>query len=382
MTVHRAAALWTGESWLDDAAVVVEDGAIREVRPGTIADGPALDGLLLPGLVNAHTHLEFSAGGSIPGGNGLPDWLTRVMTRPRPAAAMREAAGRASAGWLRARGTAAVCDISNVGDTAPWLVDAGLVGVVQHERIGFERASLPDRVASAGLPDRVDRGPAGEVVTRPAPHAPYSTAPELLVAASRPGAVPASIHLAEDAMELLFLAEGRGPCADVLDDLGRDWRWWSPPGLAPAQALDALGLLGPDLMLVHGTWLDPSAIELVAARGAPICLCPRSNLHIGGRLPDVPAMVAAGVRLALGTDSLASAPDLDVLGELAALNAAFPDVDPLTWLRAATAGGADALRLRGVGRIGTSGGVVFAEGVRSPRDLSERTPRRWLVRPG
>lgn len=382
MSVHRARGLWTGERWLDDAAVVVEDGAIVEVRPGKSTDGPELDGLLLPGLVNAHTHLELTAGGSVQGGKGLSDWVTRIMSRPRPAAGMREAAGRGSAGWLRARGTAAVCDVSNTGDTASWLIDAGLVGVVQHERLGFDRAALPERVADALQPDRVDHGPVGDVVTRPAPHAPYSTAPELLVAASRPGAAPASIHLAEDPAELTFLEEGRGPFADVLDHLGRDWRWWSPPGLGPAQALDALGILGPGLMLVHATWLDPEAIARVAARGAPICLCPRSNLHIGGRLPDVPTMIAAGVRLALGTDSLASAPDLDVLGEVAALNAAFPEVDPTTWLRAATAGGADALRLGAVGRVANGArGLLFAEGVRSPRDLSERTPRRWLLRP-
>ena len=86
------------------------------------------------------------------------------------------------------------------------------------------------------------------------------------------------------------------------------------------------------------------------AAGATVVLCPRSNLHIGGRLPDVQALIAAGVRLAIGTDSLASVPTLSPWAEMATLAARFPDVPPQTWLAAATTGGASAL---GLGLLGS-----------------------------
>jgi cytosine/adenosine deaminase-related metal-dependent hydrolase len=91
-----------------------------------------------------------------------------------------------------------------------------------------------------------------------------------------------------------------------------------------------------------------------------VCLCPRSNLHIGGRLPDVPALLESGVRLCLGTDSLASSPTLDVLDEVQVLREAFPAVGDERWLRMATEGGAEALGRADLGRfrIGDRSGAV------------------------
>jgi cytosine/adenosine deaminase-related metal-dependent hydrolase len=100
--------------------------------------------------------------------------------------------------------------------------------------------------------------------------------------------------------------------------------------------LDSLGVLSPRALLVHCTLTGPEDLALVAERGASICVCPRSNLHITGRLPDVPAMFGAGVRVLVGTDSLASSPDLDVRNEVAVLRAAFPAVPPARWDRCLT----------------------------------------------
>ena len=95
-------------------------------------------------------------------------------------------------------------------------------------------------------------------------------------------------------------------------------------------------------------------------------------------------MVRAGLKLALGTDSLASSPDLDVLGEVAELVDALPSVDPELWLRSVTSTGADVLRLSGWGRLrpGTRPGLLLLEGIGAPRDLRRAPPRHWLVRPG
>ena len=364
-------------SGIESGVVVDVDGPrIREVRRAGPGDPPAEPGLLIPGLANAHLHLELSwAAGRVGGGEGLPAWVRGLMGLPRPAPGPELDAAAAS---LVAAGTALVCDIAN-GDTAAVLEAHGLVGIVENEVLGFGAARLPALVARVSEPDRT----VGRIVVRPTPHAIYSTPPSLIRAACRPSAVPASIHLGEDPAERAFSESGTGPFAALLDELGVDWRWWTPPGLRPVAYLDDLSVLGPDLLLVHGVDLDDDDRARMAALGSPLCLCPRSNLHIGGRLPDVPALLAAGVRLCLGTDSLGSAPDLDVLAELAVLARAFPAVPMDRWLQLATTGGADALRFPELGRIavGAAPGLVLLE-VDDPRALADGpVPRTWKVRP-
>ena len=356
------------------------EGVIEAIRPVTAADPPAAEGLVVAGLVNAHLHLELSAWlGQVPGGQGLFPWVGAL--RSQPPASDPGGAAVAAARSLRGGGTAMVCDISNQGHTGAWLAEAGLAGVVQHEQLGMHGPSIEERVAR-GLQQRPRWD--GAVVTRPSPHAVYSTPGPLIQATARPmEGAPASIHLSEDEAEEAFLRDGRGPVADLLDRLELDWSWYGAPGCSPAAWLERLGVLGPDLLLVHGVHLSADDRELLHARKAPLCLCPRSNLHIGGQLPDVPSLLDSGVSLALGTDSLASCPDLDVLGEVAALTAAFPEVPALRWLVMATAGGADALGWRGAGRlcVGAAPGLLLLEGVQHPADLAHVPHRRWLVAP-
>jgi cytosine/adenosine deaminase-related metal-dependent hydrolase len=137
--------------------------------------------------------------------------------------------------------------------------------------------------------------------------------------------------------------------------------------------------------MVHASANDR---RLAKNAGATVVLCPRSNRHIGGRLPDVPALLAEGIALALGTDSLASTPDLSLFGEIAALHAAFPDVPPEIWLSAATSGGARALRLEPCGALtpGRRPGLidVAVADPAAPLESLVREPRppiRWIARP-
>jgi cytosine/adenosine deaminase-related metal-dependent hydrolase len=356
---------------VQDVFVRVVGREITEVRPATAKDPPPETGLLLPGLVNAHLHLELGwAAGKVPGGDGLGAWIGKMMALPRPAHVP-------DASSLVEAGTALVCDISNGGDTAQILDAAGLAGIVQHELLGLRKEILSDRLDQAALPDRQ----VGRMIVRPSPHATYSTPPELIRAACRPGSVPASIHLSEDPAEALFTRHAAGPIAQTLDERGLDWRWWVPPGLSPAAYLDSLGVLGPQLLLVHGVHLDADDMRLVAARGSPLCVCPRSNLHIGGRLPDVPALLAAGIHCCLGTDSEASSPDLDVLGEIPALAAAWPDVPLERWLHMVTQQGADALGFPRYGRIavGATPGLVRLRLDRPEELLTVPPPREWCA---
>jgi cytosine/adenosine deaminase-related metal-dependent hydrolase len=330
---------------------------LRRAHPG-LAEERA-HGALLPSLVNAHCHLELSSlGGQVPGGDGLVNWtrrLARRLTDLDPQSVF-DAAFTAAAS-ARAFGTGAMADVGN--GVAGWqsLGRLGLRGVFFHELVGSREARTGDAIADAAseratVPE--SERPAS-IPAVPAPHAPYSVGPALLrriFATAASSGLCTTIHLAEDPDELRLLRDGAGAWTDVLRALGVDPAERSPR-LSPTAYLESLGAFNaahaPLLVhMVHATAEDRARARTA---GATAVLCPRSNLHIGGRLPDVPSFVADGVALAIGTDSLASTPSLSLWEELATLAAQFPDVAPAVWLRAGTAGGAAALNLLGMGSL-------------------------------
>ena len=366
-------------------------------------------GALLPGLVHAHCHLELSAlAGAVPGGDGLVAWASCLMplVRDLPPARTAEAA-TAAARAMVGHGTAAVGDVGNSLAAVPAIAAAGLRGVFFHELVGSREARdggaladaareldgfliPPPGAASAGpqQPPFVSRAPAPGwprgLAYVPAPHAPYSVGRalfrEIFHLAAR-AALPTSVHVAEDRDELLLLRDGTGRWPAVLTRLGVDPATRSP-GQSPVAYLAALGAFkaaAPPL-LVHMVHVDAEDRRLARRAGATAVLCPRSNLHIGGQLPDVDALLGDGVRLAIGTDSLASTADLSLWGEVATLAAQFPGVAPGIWLDAATRGGAAAMQLAALGSLnpgmrpgiievscGAGGSSPEAELVREPR---------------
>jgi cytosine/adenosine deaminase-related metal-dependent hydrolase len=143
-------------------------------------------------------------------------------------------------------------------------------------------------------------------------------------------------------------------------------------------------VLSPHALLVHLTLTRGADLDTIAESGARAVLCPRSNLHITGQLPDAEGLHARGVPLALGTDSLASSPDLDVLAEASAARAAFAGVPVTAWARALTRGGAEALGRAEHGRLKGSAtpllhvDVPDGEGVLEHLFDGTRWPRRWI----
>lgn len=362
-----------------------EQGEIVALRAGKPSDGPLRPVGLLPGLINAHLHVELSwLKGELPRGGGFADWAAALMLQrgAEPELGSQQSVAFHEARAMREAGTAAVCDVANASWTRSLWQDAGLCAVVQREVLSFDPARQSAmRGVIAGCAGQIS----DSLVERPAPHALFSTSPELVRAAvaAGPSAVASTIHLAEDAAERVFLNSGTGPYAGVLDRLGVDWRWWQAPGLDPVRVLDALGVLGPKLLCVHGVDLRADELALMAAARAPLCLCVRSNAYIGGKLPDVPAMLKAGVSLCLGTDSLASNDDLDVMGEVFALTRAFPEVPIARWLVAATSGGAAALGMSGLGtlKVGARPGVLTV-GAKRPELMGAGAERRWVAPAG
>ena len=152
------------------------------------------------------------------------------------------------------------------------------------------------------------------------------------------------MHLSESVEEVEFIRTGGGPWRALLEELGAwDPAWTAAGGVSPVQFLDESGFLDARVLAVHGVQMTPADLARLAARGATLVTCPRSNGHTGAGAPPIEDFYASGVRVAVGTDSLASAPDLNVFAELATLRALAPSVPASALLESATRQGARAL---------------------------------------
>ena len=350
---------------IEDGWVSVEDGVIRAIGDGRPPFGAIKDlgdAAILPGLINAHTHLELSfLRGRIAPAPTMAQWIRGLMGARRAAPhedEQREAAAVALA-EARTSGTIAVGDISNSLITGPVLAASRTPSVLFHELLGFVPRDVDARVSQAA--DAVTRGVSPPVSPGLAPHAPFSTAPELIAALtreSRARRLPMSIHLGESQEEVELLRTGKGAFRDLLVELGAWHDDWTVPGADPVAYLDSLGAISPGMLAVHATQLDAAALAVLAARGAVIVSCPRSNEWVGAGDPPLDDFYASGAVVALGTDSLASVGSLDMFDEIAAARR-VSTVSDATLLESATRGGAVALGLDGsYGRI--------APGLRGP----------------
>jgi cytosine/adenosine deaminase-related metal-dependent hydrolase len=350
---------------LADGAVVLDGDRVVELGPRAAIEArhrPAemLDAVILPALVNAHLHLELShLAGKVPGGAGLVPWIEALVAHRARGGAVEE--GMASgATALRQAGVAAVGDVTNGLASGRHLAREGITGTLFHEIYGFteDRAAQALRLAAEVRERLGDPGPGLRVA--PSPHAVYSTHLPTVAALLRAG--PASIHLAEVPEERRFVAEAAGPLADLVLRLGLEPGALRPFARSPVDAVAAH--LRPETLVVHAVDVDDEDLAALRRSGATVVVCPRSNQHVSGRLPDLPRLLAAGIPLAVGSDSLASSPSLSPLEELAFLHEAFPGVAPgrllaLCWngpvvgspavgrLRAGSAPGVLAAPLRG-----------------------------------
>jgi cytosine/adenosine deaminase-related metal-dependent hydrolase len=324
---------------LERGLVTVAGERIAAVEPrgARRADVDLGDAAVLPGLVNAHTHLDLTGlRGLAPPSADFTGWLRRVIAhrRERTAEQVRAdvAAGLAECLCF---GTTLLGDISGDGGSWDALAEAPLRAVVFREMLG-----LPQERAS-GAWERLDRwlasrGPTPTCRPGVSPHAPYSTRASLFLAAATRG-VPVATHLAEMAAEQELLVLRRGPFVPFLGDLGV----WAPDGLAEdtGHVLRLLNGLAPTL-LVHGNFL---AADAPVPANASVVYCPRTHAAFGHPPHPFRDLLARGVRVALGTDSLASNPDHDLLAEARFLHRLYPDFPGEQLLRMATLAGAEAL---------------------------------------
>jgi cytosine/adenosine deaminase-related metal-dependent hydrolase len=314
---------------------------------------------LMPGLVNAHTHLEFS-GLVRPLGapqTPLPDWIRLVIAQRSQRGA---AANDAIAAGLRESLSHGVTTIGEIAASEPTAysgteiasdVDATLFAEV----IGFSRARAESAFAAvtARLNDLQSMAPHCRFGI--SPHAPYTVSPLLLqrlVELARKRDMPVAMHLAESAEELEFLHSGTGPFQDLLDERGM----WDPNTVPHgSQPFDYLCLLAnaPRTLVIHGNYLDAAEREFLATHRDRMSLvyCPRTHEYFGHPPYPLAELLTAGVNVALGTDSRASNPDLDLLAEMRHVARYYAAIRPQEVLRMGTLAGAEALGRDDVGSI-------------------------------
>ena len=302
---------------------------------------------ILPGLVNAHTHLELSwMRHQVPPSNSMPAWASRLMSLRGHAAdpvspiadAIRE---------VRAAGTSLVGDVTNTLAAYDVLGDSELGAAIFREILGFNTPNPEHDVAEAEA-QLAALMPRDRLRTSIVPHAPYSVSPALFREIARvAGDRPISVHLGESSDEMQFLRDGTGAWRELLGQLGAWNDRWQPPGCGPVEYLDRLGLVNGRLLAVHGTQLEDHELARLAASGATLATCPRSNRWTGAGTPPIDRFYASGVRVTIGTDSLASVADLNLFAELAELRRVCPGVPAARLLESATIHGAVALGFGG-----------------------------------
>ena len=328
-------------------------GGVVSVDRGTITavgayDGGAVEDLgsvaILPGLVNAHTHLELSwMRGQVPPNRSMPAWAATLMALRRtvshePPQPIVDAVAEA-----RRTGTCLVGDVTNTFATFDPLLESELSAVLFRELLGFAN-NEPDAIVAQVSAQIANLTPIEWLRVALVPHAPYSVSPALLQAIRRwREDAPISIHLGESAQEVEFLRDGTGEWRALLESLGVWNPSWAPPACGPVEYLDRLGLVSARLLAVHGVQFTDGELGRLAAAGSTVVTCPRSNRWTGAGEPPIDRFYASGVRVAVGTDSLASVEDLNLFAELAAVRRLAPDVPATSLLRSATLAGAEAL---------------------------------------
>jgi 5-methylthioadenosine/S-adenosylhomocysteine deaminase len=327
------------------ADAIADDGTIAAVgTQSTLGRGERFEGCaLVPGFVNAHSHLEYASYAGF--GDGLPfaPWIGLHVTRKGKLDldAMTDIARAGAAECLRS-GITTVGDASFAGAAAIACDELGLRGVVHIEVFGGPEAldtmfvPTRDRVADA-FSDRVMLGIS--------PHAPYTVRFELYAACLELG-LPLATHFSESDDEAQYLRDGSGAWAGLAGLLV------PPIGTSGIRALAERGLLGPVVLAAHCVTVDEEEIRLLAVNDVAVAHCPRSNAMLGCGTAPLRALRDAGVRVAIATDSPASTPSFDVFEEMrtAIVVARARERDaaaltPADALELATLGGARALGL-------------------------------------
>lgn len=344
---------------IEDGEVVIEDGVIAAVRSArTPASGrrDLGEAVLMPGLVNAHSHLEYTALRGFLEDVPFFPWI-RALTAAKAALTPEDWLWSARLGAMEclAAGVTTLGDNTDAGVTMRVLTETGLRGTVYQELFGIDhREPVAPILESLRVKIAAHRRLAsGRVSVGVSPHALYTIRPALFAALDEYVAgegLPTSLHIAESGSESALTERGEGPFAEMYTRRGITWE---APRMTPTRYAADLGALGPSTLAVHCVHQTLADIALLATTGAAVIHCPKSNAKLGAGVAPLAAWLRTpGLRLGLGTDSAVSNNTLDLFEEmrfaLLMQRAATQEVEAVTArdvARMATLGGAEAMGL-------------------------------------
>ncbi|HOB72912.1 MAG TPA: amidohydrolase family protein [Phycisphaerae bacterium] len=349
---------------IENGRLEVVDGCIASVQRASGPGGDALDlgdVAVLPGLVNAHTHLQLTfCRGRVPYRGSFTQWIRDLASPARqdlpgsPETAI-EAGLRES---LQA-GVVAVADIGHGRAAAECWRRAPLAVIGFHEVLGIGPRARQDHErsfeAAARVCEKASSTPAPPTFgIGLSPHAPYSTDPAVYrqaIAFCRRTGRPICTHLAETSEEWQFLADATGPFRELLEEWGLWDGSFESPGCSPVSYAHRLGLLACRPLLAHVNYASDEDLDLLAGSGASVAYCPRTHRFFEHQPHRYAEMLRRGINVCIGTDSLASNETLSVLDELRFLRREDRHLSDEQLLTMATLAGAKALGLED--RIGS-----------------------------
>jgi cytosine/adenosine deaminase-related metal-dependent hydrolase len=361
--------LFTGHQMLGNDYVLItnKEGRVETIEHIDSAgdDIYTASGILAPGFVNCHCHLELShMKGVIPEKTGMVDFLLSVLgKRSYPRELVQDEIQSAEQSMLDF-GIVAVGDICNTNDTLErkkrsrlyyhnFIESTGFVPATAEQRFQASKFIFDQFAALNHLPF-----PSNSIV----PHAPYSVSPELFQRISHfPGNHLITVHNQESQAEDEFFKKGTGDMLRLYQSLGIDISFFKPSGKSSLQTIIPWLLPNRKMILVHNVTTSKEDLEVIAqfrehhsslpAFSYPIlifCLCPNANLYIGNGLPDIDLLRQHDEMIVIGTDSLASNHILSIASELSTIRKHFPHIETAELLRWATSNGANALGLDNV----------------------------------
>lgn len=367
----------------DPGGVIVDVVAEKEAGDGI----EKLKGILCPGFINAHCHLELShMKGLVPKHTGLVDFVLKVVNERHFAVDEISAAIETAETGMLQNGIVAVGDICNNTFT----VSQKNNGKLQYHNF-IEASGFPPSVAGSRFNRAVDlyhsyaeHFTANSIV----PHAPYSVSPEMFRMINEfNGNSLLTIHNQETAAENDFFEKGEGDLLRLYENMGIDISFFKPSGRSSLQTWMPYFTNQQSIILVHNVHTSEKDLSFVkqstqAQQGSAFfCLCPNANLYIDGVLPDVPMLMKFTDNIILGTDSLASNDQLSILEEIKTLQRTGIGLKLETLLKWATSNGSIALQMDqmlGSMETGKQPGLVLIEGVENFQTHTGTTAKRII----
>src|SRR6267142_2457933 len=336
--------------------LAVENGRIARDAAGDGHDRVGFPGCaIIPGFVNSHAHLELTILRGFLEDLPFATWIPR-LTRAKYQQLTKDdmlASARLGAIEMIRAGVTCVAEVMDIATGWQAMQEFELQGIAYQEVFGPGESQSAEAIA--GLQQKIDSHRAHETQPRRigvSPHAPYTVSAKLFEAVNEYSSsekLPITTHVAESKEEGLLVRHGTGPFAERLRERGIPF---AAAGCSPIAYLDRFGLVRPEMLLVHTVDLEDTDFDILRQRGPSVAHCPKSNAKLAHGISPIPEIRGTGIRLGLGTDSVASNNVVDMFEEMRAAifqqrgrTQRLEALDAKAAFRMATLGGAECLGL-------------------------------------